>query len=866
MLQPYTEEQVLEYLTLAKRTEVMQLLADDPDLMTLARSPLELSMIVLAYVKEEFAKLVAAQANSYSEKRRILFDLFIRNMVERSHRHKKRIGATPEEDVSCHTLLKEQEVQKSYRYLGWIAQTMASKNLQKLSPSNLYPVLSEMDKKTAHRDKLAQQINLMLTGIGLLAAFVITLFKYSVPVAGLIPLAVLVCCWSRSGNLFRKGLVRDIVSAIAGFPLAGLMGAVLYNLTANTDADRFTSYLFLFFPAILTFIPVLLVRPDTFISKKPIIPVFVQRLTLPLSFIAIPFAAIILMRSFWLLKFGIIYLLSAIVFMWTFARSHFHDRKINMYVLASAIALYTTSATFVGLRYYTNSSLTVVWLLEAIMAAGVLTFGGIVGNAAIGFVTGFLIAVFFSFFFRAPITLALGFGAMVGVSLLFSFVLKRGYLEFANWATLIMLKLQGKLPLRLGRFLKNAENDLLMSRNGREHQFSHRLIRDHYAIHDLVPQLATDDDAVRLQAVRKLLGLNDASCDILLELIDDHSAEIRYSCIEGLGKIGNLKSANGLTRIMKATIGTLQSHAATALGETKDIGAVKVLIGVCENYPADSYEFASAMKALFRLQRLSAWENTAKIQTYLATAYVRMEEADYIRFELLRRQLGEKVEDEWLNHLEHFASRSGELPIHDLLVKQSLKKLIKSNKAGVMRLSLKAYLKVDPEACVRELLSNNQVLSMDFSWNFYRDTDLKDSIILAVRQYVKATGPNDLAFYILSQLHAQSSFSAISLMLGSPNQAIQIEGLNCLNWNLQPLNRKNLLRLLFMPAAWKIATSDLPKLVNSASIEVRTEAVSLIIGHPLPFLKNTSGNFLSNRPTGQGSPTYCTRSLNIKGA
>jgi HEAT repeat protein len=126
------------------------------------------------------------------------------------------------------------------------------------------------------------------------------------------------------------------------------------------------------------------------------------------------------------------------------------------------------------------------------------------------------------------------------------------------------------------------------------------------------------DLAGREYAIRKFCSLKDASCDVLLEMIDDHDKGIRIGSLIGLGDIGSAIAAKSLIVAIEKTSGELKEVAIRQIFKIKDIAAVPDLINILDDSPVDSLTFEAALTALTEnLSSLHVWENEGKIKEYI---------------------------------------------------------------------------------------------------------------------------------------------------------------------------------------------------------------------------------------------------------
>nr|VFJ70466.1 MAG: HEAT repeat [Candidatus Kentron sp. FW] len=147
-LRPFSSEQIDDYLIEAKADGLRAALREDAGLREMAKTPLTLSIMVLAYggarPKEVFAE------GSLTERRHHLFKIYVDRMLQRAERRKPLIGDEPGDRVSVAEYPYSPEEHK--RYLGWLALRLSIRMQTTFSPRNFYDFLShriESDRDTA---------------------------------------------------------------------------------------------------------------------------------------------------------------------------------------------------------------------------------------------------------------------------------------------------------------------------------------------------------------------------------------------------------------------------------------------------------------------------------------------------------------------------------------------------------------------------------------------------------------------------------------------------------------------------------------------------------------------------------------------
>lgn len=125
LLKPLTKSQIQDYLFEARSRELWQYIQDEPELLSLAETPLMLTMMTLAY--EEI--LIASWRRISSEKgrKKYLLNAYIRRQLGREINYK------------WYSRGREPLPEQTRRWLAWLANRMAAENCQEFRMEKLQP-------------------------------------------------------------------------------------------------------------------------------------------------------------------------------------------------------------------------------------------------------------------------------------------------------------------------------------------------------------------------------------------------------------------------------------------------------------------------------------------------------------------------------------------------------------------------------------------------------------------------------------------------------------------------------------------------------------------------------------------------------
>lgn len=162
-LQLLTEDQIHEYLVSVNQPSLWSSIQKDPDLLTLAKSPLMLSILSLAY--EEISLQEWQAFNSTQERRQYLFNTYIQYMLARELNHRSYAKGKPTPEQTQHWLI-------------WLAKVLQKQATTEFSIEKIQPYwLQSTTQKRLYR------LVVDLIG-GLIGGFVVALLVG--PLVGLV--------------------------------------------------------------------------------------------------------------------------------------------------------------------------------------------------------------------------------------------------------------------------------------------------------------------------------------------------------------------------------------------------------------------------------------------------------------------------------------------------------------------------------------------------------------------------------------------------------------------------------------------------------------------------------------------------------
>lgn len=537
VLQTPTREQIDAYLKEAKAHGLRDVLRDDEVLYEMALTPLTLSMMTLAYDGQ--APTDIPRDLPFLERRRELLDIYVKRMVQRTAR---RPLGTPFNPGSDKDVPPRYPLTLTYHYLGWLAVKLSERMKTLFPPGRLYSFLSE---KPAD---VEVGVNGVKYGVAGIAAWLIAALTCAGLLAGggrasdwvwlalsplLAPLAVSFAALRVKTKDTRWGSKTETlnVALVTGFVFFyfGLANRALPALLPWRPSPLVTAVLGL---AVLIFVASLGSNtPDKMWLAKT--RVIAWRCVKILSALAAA-GAITAAAA------GAAYTLegvtaAACVLAFRAMRPEFDDVPLWKYSLV--FVLIGTGA--VALTYWLGL-LTDGRELSSLIVA-VTVFIGIFSSVdrMIGVPLSLGPAVVLANAVGGP---AVAVWAGVGVWLLHLSTLEARAARAAEWLLLtplvrVVLALGRKTCFRYRPFLDYSADTMLLKHVGTEYEFVHRLLRDHFAIRELIPVVTKAEGEKRLAVIQRLSRQGDSSFDALANLATHTDAQVRRAAVEGLGRI-----------------------------------------------------------------------------------------------------------------------------------------------------------------------------------------------------------------------------------------------------------------------------------------------------------------------------------------
>jgi HEAT repeat protein len=560
-LQPLTDDQVAEYLIAAKAEGLLAALPNDPSLRELARSPLTLSMLVLAYGGE--SPSAPATGTSLSETRFRLFESYVARMLQRQARR--------DQGVPFDTVAANDVPVGRYRFppgridnwLGWLALTLSVRMRTTFSPRGLLRLL--VTGNQPERQPLNYGIVYFVLGAVMtlaLALAVLPILPLTAP--GLLGAAAAIgAAWL----LLPLAATADHEWSSGIVVIAGL--AIIAFLLATTSLVR---VLGIFLPDnISPFALVPLVMAAVLIVGQAMDRRWNPRFTKLAIASSLTIGALVLLHAHpelaqalpswrgqrltaetlgivlaWL-NFGLGFVRasdfrlfgdqlgafaaligSAILF----SAAVWSVEEVSWWVAVAALAATAVIAIVIS----ENGVLLVAASAPLVAAAG---FWGGPPAVMMGLFIGALAALFIAELVGVPGRATLGQFLARWFGWLDEHVLSR-----IAWP---LLSLLGRLPARREAFLAAAVDAFLLKPSQREYEFVHRLLRDYFALRKLLPRLSQGDPR-RIDTIKALGYQGEAALDMLVELAEQGEPRIRAAALSGLSHIASPVSTERFER------------------------------------------------------------------------------------------------------------------------------------------------------------------------------------------------------------------------------------------------------------------------------------------------------------------------------
>ncbi len=581
-LQPLTHPQINEYLEKAQATALRNALPHDNALYELAQTPLTLSMMTLAYAG--LAPTDLPRDLSLIERRRHLFDTYVTRMLQRKARHdaNEPFDLNPDNDLSI-----EYSEKQVNHWLGWLAVRMSERAHTVFPLDRFYNFFTQVDKDKQDpaywlvvnlTDMLVVFIFMLLVGVGLMP----WTWKGAGIVLGISFLGAMIFSDSSRGktdngntedetehaktkNIFSFALlasmcpyllITDFLATIDFFStgtdtVSGTVIPISWLIIAGISA---VTMLFVIEKSILIEEKIKLIAVMCVATAMPIIT---QWLFGSMSIWEYP-AAISMSLAFFVfftrknLAFFIFSTRKKGDGLFSISHNNWSETVflilfwIPLLIGGSLLASFVVFMLSLGTLFAASNSLGMPdwYVVFSLISLAILKL--FINNVSLRILTGLLLGSWMGYWLAGNsgslfMSTLLGTTAWVlwekneTVKTHIDVLIER---YIVNQVLNLILKVRREVPWFFKRFLNTMRNTLLLKSVSTNHEFVHRLLRDHFAIRELIPQLGTGDMQNRTRSIQRLALQGESSIDTLAALLHDSHAQIREAAVIGLTKTG----------------------------------------------------------------------------------------------------------------------------------------------------------------------------------------------------------------------------------------------------------------------------------------------------------------------------------------
>ena len=516
-LRPLRRQQIDDYLDAAGAGGLRDALANDSALDELAQVPLTLSMMTLAYGGLKTSQIAANL--SLTERRRHLFDSYVDRMMQRTARRAAGVpfDLNPAND-------KTTAYDRSYinHHLGWLAVRLSERMQTVFTPSRLFAFLSHGNRRSV---AVAEGALLAACALVLGVTFAITAeVSLAWVAAGVFTAATAPFFFEEPSTRIRKytwtalGTTAVTVALGGGFGLlaastrlllpwpipAGLAALVLLLLTtavvltvgfrnANNRHDAHhrpvAAQMLL---GILALVPLGLASPLVNPSRQP---------------------------AAWYVA-GLLALLQTGLLVGELRKESPGWAGSAAIVAASAIALGIAQLAVMAIGAANGIDALIVSVSALIVIAMDSTLAAVSLQMTLGAVAGAAV-------YGVPgATIGMVAAALVSMKLRAPFLERVGHM-FLEHVVRLQLWAQRALPWKSNPLLRYCVDALLLKDVGRDCEFVHRVLRDHFATRELTPRLSQGTPTEQLLAIDRLSRQGEAAiraAGVVAESVDTGNA------------------------------------------------------------------------------------------------------------------------------------------------------------------------------------------------------------------------------------------------------------------------------------------------------------------------------------------------------
>jgi HEAT repeat protein len=635
-LQPLSDAQIADYLERAGASGLRRALPDDSALKELARAPLTLSMMTLAYQGLEPAEIRADLAGL--DRRHALFDHFVDRMMQREA---WRRAGRPWDPRSKHRLKTPYTRDRIDRYLGWLATALSRRALFRFDGRNLPSLLAgkPVFGNQGWSDQfLLGQIATSLfcstlmvvafasfsqgadTYLGMIVAAIATTIalpvivltlKIEPPKGALAFLAGISFVWACCSFLLLSLAWTNALSVSLGIPPGAATVApvaILYLISWLKEPSR--KILALFLLAIAAAGLWIGIHPESGVTRY--VQYLQQIFKGDWSFgEATGFLCIIVMFGELLIKRAqrengkarpqasgtpgptsviVLFLITGLVL--EAAGSLAAKLEFLRNPVAFTAIFFSSFSFLVAGRWYQLAAFTMIGIAVAGSSGN---HEMLVLSTQLGL--GFLLLLF------VLLSVAISFDAIMRL-LIWHNRFWKGILS-DPFVTLAVI-LQRRFPLRSRRFIRYATEILVLRKNECEFEFCHLLLRDHFAVRSLIPALLDSRTELRHSAISDLARQGDAALDTLETLCRDKDDRVKEMAVEAMVRIPSEQVAERIRKVIRSEPNAeVRAKAVAGIDQVDESQAIELLREI-EQQEDHSAVRAAAARCLFRLT--STWD------------------------------------------------------------------------------------------------------------------------------------------------------------------------------------------------------------------------------------------------------------------
>ena len=571
-LQPLSKAKIEEYLDAAKATRLREALPNDAALYEMAQTPLTLSMMTLAYGGLVPSDISMNQYRSLAKRRHQLMATYVERMLQRKERRDRDIPF----DLSADNDVPEREYaytpEQVHRYLGWLAVRLSIRMQNAFSLDQFFGFLKSQLKReqqptVASWIALAQGLTAFLSVLAVGSVLMPMSLSGFLGVVLIGTLGTLLNSWAPGATEMRwRGWVKGRIAVIAAVAVTviglgagsrALAAVVPWQVSAYSMgliAIGVVMGLIAIGVVVALALGAYVAEPDNDFRAQLLWLIALTVVSFPLSMglariLDFPEATDLVLVALLVASQGTLLALIAA------KDSDWEGARRVVALVPTLVALHSLGVWIVGsLDWY--EALTVVAgvaftlshvdedkALAALIALILLTMGGGLVAGAVGATLGvfvfliMLLLYFLAFERTSSLTRASGLLDWIGDGL--GSWLKRVGERFLSRIVLKFAFLTFRLPFRCRSFIDYATNALLLKHSAGDVEFMHRLLRDYFALRDLLPLLYETNSDRRLETIRSLGFQGESAVDSLAELARDRDPQVREAAVLAFGRIAS---------------------------------------------------------------------------------------------------------------------------------------------------------------------------------------------------------------------------------------------------------------------------------------------------------------------------------------